>query len=44
MCHHRRTHQYPSVYANTKYTSGGIKEAVVNSAAEGTYTYKHLFE
>ena len=26
------------------YTSGGIKEAVINPAQEGTYTYKHLFE
>ena len=26
------------------YTSGGVKEAVVSPAAEGTYTYEHLFE
>ncbi len=35
---------WPEYWVPGGYTSGGIKEAVVNPAAEGTYTYKHLFE
>ena len=35
---------WPEYWEPGGYTSGGIKEAVVNPAAEGTYTYKHLFE
>lgn len=34
----------PEYWEPGGYTSGGIKEAVVNPAAEGTYTYKYLFE
>jgi hypothetical protein len=26
------------------YTTGGIKEAVIDPAPLGTYTYKHLFD
>lgn len=35
---------WPEYWEPGGYTSGGIKEAVVNPASEGTYTYKHLFE
>ena len=35
---------WPEYWEPGGYTSGGIKEAVINPAKEGTYTYKHLFE
>ena len=35
---------WPEYWEPGGYTSGGVKEAVVNPAAEGTYTYEHLFE
>ena len=35
---------WPEYWEPGGYTSGGIKEAVINPALEGTYTYKHLFE
>ena len=35
---------WPEYWKSGGYTSGGVKEAVVDPAVEGTYTYKHLFE
>lgn len=35
---------WPEYWEPGGYTSGGVKEAVVSPAAEGTYTYEHLFE
>ncbi len=35
---------WPEYWEPGGYTSGGIKEAVINPAKEGTYIYKHLFE
>ena len=35
---------WPEYWEPGGYTSGGIKEAVVNPAPEGTYTFRHLFE
>lgn len=35
---------WPEYWEPGGYTSGGVKEAVVNPAAEGTYTFEHLFE
>mgnify|MGYP000796180588 FL=1 len=35
---------WPEYWEPGGYTSGGIKEAVINPAKEGTYTYEHLFE
>ena len=34
----------PDYWIPGGYTSGGIKEAVINPAKEGTYTYKHIFD
>lgn len=35
---------WPEYWEPGGYTSGGVKEAVVDPAVEGKYTYKHLFE
>lgn len=35
---------YPEFWEPGGFTSGGIKEAVIDPALEGTYTYEHLFK
>lgn len=34
---------YPEYWEPGGYTSGGIKEAVIDPASEGTYSYEHIF-
>ena len=35
---------WPKYWKPGGYTSGGIKEAVIDPVSEGNYTYKHMFE
>lgn len=35
---------WPKYWKPGGYTSGGIKEAVIDPVSEGNYAYKHMFE